>query len=1326
MGIRDVINRIAERVQGSRIGRKIRGTETTTTITEIPRGPTKDIQVTDYAGGGSKTTTKEDGVVVSTVYSVPRGGGPSKRWEETSTRYVPRTLPAGYEASLEARRLSLQQAQAGIAAQRLRPTAQQLRSSAGGVAERLQRKQAAQQFERAKQESITKLSPEFAEQVRLEKEAADYLALPPEAVTTTTQFHQPATKPVFDTYTLPKGETLVMDKTTGDFRDAKVTGVESQFFSGSFSTEEYGKKIEDYNEKLREQEIKTAKFMGSIGFAGTSTGDGVTWTPSPKIEILPNVFIDRPKLPPPKVSIPTKIISTIGLVASGVAARTADIRIPTFSIVGAAGGIRLGDIVKDPQLRKAVKKPWVYATTIVPGKGGTNIFGVNIPGVVSERDEETGAIKRMRFITSSEFKDYLKEKIPLTNRFFKSEIDTIKKGGPGAAGVISKKDITYADVAYWVRRTPDIPLPLLNTKPFGFGFIPPKETPKINIGFGARVAGELMEPSLLGTAIDIGGGGLFLRTRKSVKIGTAIAIGGLGAYGSIKAETPERKTAAGVIAAGGFLGAGFELFPFAKGLFARKTTVDILGQQVVDIPPPSKLKPDVDLTVSGIRGDLEIPASGLDIPGTAPDVRVEIIPWGGSTTFEPSIVRPDIDVPSAVNVFGGDIPLKTDPTIPRVETDYQRFLLKELKPDELVSGSIMQESLVRGSRSSFGSDIDVLSPDISATSSRLQTRTAQAGYKDITFEPLKITDAPGEDFTIMRIKEKGKVVADIDPLLLGEEGYAARYNPLQVEGVSFVDPKARLAGKLTQLKRGKVGGLLDAEGKVLTDIRQLTGGAIEPQELTGAFGKTQKFQASFLDKDINIGTSAVGFKFDEGGTLVVKDFYGTPSTLEKVRLRESRLNVGESLWEKPRGDIRIGFGSGEKSQALLFFDQRIETKGYGDEIKRLATIIDKGGPGKEGAIKRLNVIMKDIATTTEGSWVPSLQARGELETYVPKGKGIIVREERLKDIRVSGQAVQTISAGVKKPGDVLSGTELTTFQKGFDKLGAGEQEELLSTLVSKTGLSRETILREQFSRDIPRVTYVSPQAAGSAFLSGSLLSRDVTASNLRVVPPTIRRTTDITRGTPDILRRGTTTTTRGTPDILRRGTTTTTRGTPEIARLLTPPRRPPTPPRQPTLLPPRLPPTPPRRPPETPRRPPETPPRRPTIIRRETFDKVEDRLKRLIGKPAYEVQVRRGGKFKTISKALPKGMAMKLGAERVTKTLAATFRLKPKGTTRLSDIGYELSKTQFRLPRASAEKLTFIEKKTKRLKKGTTEIPEILEIRGSGFKKVKGRKRKWL
>jgi hypothetical protein len=153
--------------------------------------------------------------------------------------------------------------------------------------------------------------------------------------------------------------------------------------------------------------------------------------------------------------------------------------------------------------------------------------------------------------------------------------------------------------------------------------------------------------------------------------------------------------------------------------------------------------------------------------------------------------------------------------------------------------------------------------------------------------------------------------------------------------------------------------------------------------------------------------------------------------------------------------------------------------------------------------------------------------------------------------------------------------------------------------------------------------------------------------------------------------------------------------------------------------------------PKTPPQPPKIPPKEPTTPRAPNIliGKLKPPTGKLLKfasilKQAYEVRVRRGEKFMTISKKpLPYGRAAKLGAERVTRTLAATFKLVPKGVTSEADIYYKPSPLTFRPPK-SGEKLTWVEKKQFRIKKGTGEIPEILKIRGSTYKQRGGKSKR--
>lgn len=103
---------------------------------------------------------------------------------------------------------------------------------------------------------------------------------------------------------------------------------------------------------------------------------------------------------------------------------------------------------------------------------------------------------------------------------------------------------------------------------------------------------------------------------------------------------------------------------------------------------------------------------------------------------------------------------------------------------------------------------------------------------------------------------------------------------------------------------------------------------------------------------------------------------------------------------------------------------------------------------------------------------------------------------------------------------------------------------------------------------------------------------------------------------------------------------------------------------------------------------------------------------------AYDVQVKRFGKFKTIAKSQPIGKALKIGATRTQLTLAATFKLIPKGYTTLQDISYKPSKQIFRefAIRKGTKvptPLTFIEKRGFRLS-SPSEIGEIKKFKTFG------------
>lgn len=95
---------------------------------------------------------------------------------------------------------------------------------------------------------------------------------------------------------------------------------------------------------------------------------------------------------------------------------------------------------------------------------------------------------------------------------------------------------------------------------------------------------------------------------------------------------------------------------------------------------------------------------------------------------------------------------------------------------------------------------------------------------------------------------------------------------------------------------------------------------------------------------------------------------------------------------------------------------------------------------------------------------------------------------------------------------------------------------------------------------------------------------------------------------------------------------------------------------------------------------------------------------------AYNVLVKRKGKFFEIAKGLPKGKALKAGAEKAIRTLARTFKLKESGSTEDIDISYFPSNKIFRAPKKPSDSpLTFVQRVA--LSRGTGEVREIQSIR---------------
>jgi len=116
-----------------------------------------------------------------------------------------------------------------------------------------------------------------------------------------------------------------------------------------------------------------------------------------------------------------------------------------------------------------------------------------------------------------------------------------------------------------------------------------------------------------------------------------------------------------------------------------------------------------------------------------------------------------------------------------------------------------------------------------------------------------------------------------------------------------------------------------------------------------------------------------------------------------------------------------------------------------------------------------------------------------------------------------------------------------------------------------------------------------------------------------------------------------------------------------------------------------------------------------------TGEDKERRFKKL----AYDIFLKRKGKFTKVGIGLPKGLALRRGARLTKQTLSATFKIQQRGITRKKDLPFEPDPTIFRESKIRAGKKIvtpgeFIQRRGKRL--GT--FGEI-----SSIQKAKRRKR---
>jgi len=197
------------------------------------------------------------------------------------------------------------------------------------------------------------------------------------------------------------------------------------------------------------------------------------------------------------------------------------------------------------------------------------------------------------------------------------------------------------------------------------------------------------------------------------------------------------------------------------------------------------------------------------------------------------------------------IPLKETPSIPKISKTQEKILDVVKKRGDVVSGSLAQKTIVKGERKV--KDIDILSYNPLETAQQIKSRLGKGARIEQGTRSTKVI-------------YKGKEVADVVPIAIGEEGFINIFDKaVEVKGIQFLQPEARLASKVEQLGRLPTvrpsSPSFAQRQKVLEDIRLLTGGKVDTRlaSFRGGFGFSQAEQASFVGQKVTLASSAEDF-----------------------------------------------------------------------------------------------------------------------------------------------------------------------------------------------------------------------------------------------------------------------------------------------------------------------------------------------------------------------------------------------------------------------------------------------------------------------------------
>lgn len=368
--------------------------------------------------------------------------------------------------------------------------------------------------------------------------------------------------------------------------------------------------------------------------------------------------------------------------------------------------------------------------------------------------------------------------------------------------------------------------------------------------------------------------------------------------------------------------------------------------------------------------------------------------------------------------------IKPKPTLPKVNPIQKRLIALLKGRGELVTGSYAQNVFLKKRFGRRIADLDILSPNRPALMKAIRKKLG----KGVTFK---------KKLRSIKVRYKGKTIADLVKLSEGEAGFVQRFGFARVNGLNVVRPQVRLASKVKQLGLGK-------KGKVVKDIELLLG-------KKGTPFKRPSFGGAYTGRQAKVGTRRTL-------TSSQSDLF----KLNKIQqLRNLILRKKPSLklkkWFYATPDIdgvaqarvtRLGLPTGKEASLIdLFSGKATLTKG-----KPTIFVLPK-----EKIFKSPKGINKNKIASTKGFVVPKFSP--ELEVVL--GKGFLLKQgKRLGTTLIDGNRVSIIQLKKVKISKSVK-TDIKSISKLQSKLAKRNiRPKTRSNLLKKLNNKQKSLLKK--------------------------------------------------------------------------------------------------------------------------------------------------------------------------------------------------------------------------------------------------------------------------